>query len=219
MRAAAGLAWRGAVILAFGATAALAVTLSRPAPVPAAQATASHESTVPGCTAQRLAISLGSGTGITASSGTARYLVDFTNVSPTSCTLTGYPDVAAYDARGEGYDQVGNAAGQDKSLTTRRVVLGPGATAHAEVDLDVAAVPVATCRPVTAAGLRVAVPGQPTSRYLRGGVRSCSAVGPRAPVYLRVTAIEPGAGAIASPAMPRNVRNGHGKAGGPRSPQ
>lgn len=207
MRTAAGLAWRGAVILAFGATAALAVTLSRPAPVPAAQTTASHEPAasqepasrrepaVPRCTTQRLAISLGSGTGISGSSATARYLVVFTNISPSSCTLTGYPDVAAFDARGEGYRQVGNAAGQDESLGTRRVVLGPGATAHAEVDLDVAGVPVATCRPVTAAGLRVAVPGQSTSRYLRGGVRSCSAAGPQAPVYLRVTAIEPGAGA------------------------
>src|SRR5215472_17371519 len=121
MRTAAGLAWRGAVIFAFGATAALAVTLSRPTPVPAAQTTASHESTtshepaVPRCTAQRLAISLGSGTGITARLGIARYLVVFTNVSPSSCTLTGYPDVAAYDARGEGYHQVGNAAGQDES--------------------------------------------------------------------------------------------------------
>src|SRR5262249_47582449 len=151
MRTTAGTAWRGAVILAFGATAALAVTLSRPTPVPAAQTTANHESTVPRCTPQRLAISLGSGTGITASSGTARYLVVFTNISRASCTLTGYPDVAAYDARGEGH-QVGNAAGQDKSLGTRRVVLSPGATAYAEVDLDVAGVPVATCRPVIAAG-------------------------------------------------------------------
>lgn len=209
MRTAAGLAWRGAVILAFGATAALAVILSRPTPVPAAQTTASHEPAasheptarhqpaVAKCTAQRLAISLGPGTAITGRSATAQYLVVFRNVSPSSCTLTGYPDVAAYDARGEGYHQVGNAAGQEESVGTRRVVLGPGATAHAEVDLDVAGVPVAMCRPVTAAGLRVAAPGQSTSRYLRSGVRSCSAVGPRAPVYLRVTAIEPGAGAIA----------------------
>jgi hypothetical protein len=214
MRTAAGLAWRGAVILAFGATAALAVTLSRPPPVPAAQTTATHASNVPRCTAQRLAISLGSGTGISGSSATARYLVHFTNISPSPCTLTGYPDVAAYDARGEAYHQVGNAASQEESLSTRGVVLGPGATAHAEVDLDVAGVPVAMCRPVTAAGLRVAVPGQSTSRYLRSGVRSCSAAGPQAPVYLRVSAIEPGAGALASPGRP-----GHGKFGGPRSPR
>ena len=213
MRTAAGLARRGAVILAFGATAALAVTLSRPPPVPAAQTTATtHGSTVPRCTTQRLAISLGSGTGISGGSAIARYLVHFTNISPSPCTLTGYPDVAAYDARGEAYHQVGNAAGQEESVSTRRVVLGPGATAHAEVDLDVAGVPVTMCRPVTAAGLRVAVPGQSTSRYLRSGVRSCSAAGPQAPVYLRVTAIAPGAGAIASPAVP-----GDGKFGGPRS--
>src|SRR5215469_3475081 len=91
MRTAAGLAWRGAVILAFGATAALAVTLSRPPPVPAAQTTATHESTVPRCTTQRLQISLGPGTGISERPPIARYLVNFTNISPTSCTLTGYP--------------------------------------------------------------------------------------------------------------------------------
>jgi hypothetical protein len=51
MRTTVRLAWRGATVFAFGATAALAVTLSRPVPVPAAL-TVTHQPIAVVCAAR-----------------------------------------------------------------------------------------------------------------------------------------------------------------------
>ncbi len=190
MRAAVRLAWRGTAVLAFGATAALAVALNRPAPAPAAVTTASHAKPAPRCTAARLAISLAPAP--QALPAGTRYPVEFTNTSTATCTLTGYPQVAAYDARGGGYTQVGNAAGQVESAIARRIVLRPGASAHSDVDLSAASLPGTACKKVTATGLRVVAPGESTPRYLRHKVTACSATGPKAPAYLHVRPVQPG---------------------------
>ncbi|MGH3247058.1 MAG: DUF4232 domain-containing protein, partial [Trebonia sp.] len=122
MRARANLGWRLATVAAFGATAALAVTLSRGAPTnaaltsqkgpgtqhPAATATARPAAVAAPCAVSGLRISLGEGARVTAE--ITRYPLDFTNVSDAPCTLSGYPQVAAY--RGAGV-QVGTAAGHD----------------------------------------------------------------------------------------------------------
>jgi hypothetical protein len=185
------LAWRGTAVLAFGATAALAVALNRPALAPAVITTASHAARLtPKCTVARLAISLAPAPE-TLPAGT-RYPVEFTNTSATSCTLTGFPQVAAYDDRGAAYAQVGNAAVRVESATAHRIVLRPGATAHSDVDLSVAGLPQKACKKVTAAGLRVVAPGETTPRYLRHKLTACSAHGPKAPPYLRVRAVQAG---------------------------
>src|SRR5690348_6965905 len=121
MRAAVRLAWRGTAVLAFGATAALAVTLNRPPPAPAAVTTASHARPTPKCTGSRLAVSLAPAT--EALPAGTRYPVEFTNTSAAPCTLTGFPQVAVYAARGAAYAQVGNAAVQVESTAAHRVVL------------------------------------------------------------------------------------------------
>jgi hypothetical protein len=191
MRAAVLLAWRGTAVLAFGATAALAVTLNRPAPAPAAITTASHAARfTPKCTEARLAISLAPAPE-TLPAGT-RYPVDFTNTSATPCTLTGFPQVAAYDARGAAYAQVGNAAVRVESAAAHPIVLRPGATAHSDVDLSIAGLPQKGCKKVPAAGLRVVAPGETTPRYLRHTMTACSARGRKAPAYLRVRAVQAG---------------------------
>ena len=118
-----------------------------------------------------------------------RYPLDFTNVSGASCTLAGYPEVAAY--RGDGV-QVGAAAGDDLSAAARRVLLAPGQTAHATLD---ASVPAARCGPVHVTGLRVVTPGQTAARYVRRPLTACTARAPRGQDYLRVRAIAAGAGA------------------------
>jgi hypothetical protein len=191
MRAAVRLASRGAAVLAFGATAALAITLNRPAPAPAAMTTASHVRPTPKCTGAGLAISLAPAPETLPAR--TRYPVEFTNTSATACTLTGYPQVAAYDARGSAYAQVGNDAIRvESAATAHRVVLRPGATAHSDVDLSTAGLPQKACKKVTVTGLRVVAPGETTPRYLRHQVTACSARGSKAPAYLHVRAVQPG---------------------------
>jgi hypothetical protein len=215
MRSAARLGWRIAAVVAFGATAALAVTLTRGAPLHAALTSsrlttgaARSHAAAPRCATSGLRISIGAGTseagqagrastGITGDLTVTRYPLNFTNVSGATCTLGGYPAVAAY---GAGDAQVGNAATADTSTAARRVVLAPGATARAAVTASIPTAATGGCRPVVAAGLRVAPPGRSAVRYVKDGLLACSAAGQRAPVYLRVGAITPAAPAAGAPA-------------------
>ncbi len=153
MRAGASLSWRIATAVAFGATAALAVIVSRGAHVDAALASAkgpgaqhaaagTQQAVAARCALSGLRISLGPGARVT--TVITRYPLEFTNVSGAPCTLAGYPEVAAY--RGDGV-QVGAAAGHDLSVAAHRVLLAPGQTAHATLD---ASVPAARCGPVRA---------------------------------------------------------------------
>jgi len=200
MTASVRLGWRVAAIAAFAATAALAVSLTQGGSTPAALTSAKHVTKqraaggAPRCATPRLRVSVGTGAGTGASTGTStgasaprvtRYRLDFTNVSGVTCTLSGYPEVAAY--RGDGA-QIGNEAGRDTSVAARHIVLAPGASAHAAITASVSRGP---CRPVDAAGLRVVPPGQKAASYIRHTLRACSAAGPRAPVFLRVRAVQP----------------------------
>jgi len=204
MRASAPLGWRIAAVVVFGVTAALAVVLTRGAPMNAALTEARHpghpgqagqgaaHSAAP-CASSGLRISIGAGPQAATS-----YRLDFTNTSRSSCTLAGYPVVAAY--RGD-HVRVGNPAGQDTAgagtasaaaaRSARRVLLSPGATAHAALTVDTG-VQRGACRPVVAAGLRVLAPGGSVPRYIRHPIQACSAAGPRAPVFLRVRSLESG---------------------------
>jgi hypothetical protein len=198
MRASVRLGWRVAAIAAFAATAALAVTLSRGAPLPAALTSArdvpKQHATTPRCATSRLHISVGTAasTGATAL-GVTRYRVEFTNVSGATCALSGYPEVAAYRSDGT---VVGNAAVLDTAAAARRVLLAPGESAHAAV---VASVSPGACRPVIAAGLRVIPPGQSEARYIGHALQACSAAGPGAQSFLRVRAVQPGTGVATGP--------------------
>jgi hypothetical protein len=212
---ASGRLWRGVAVIAFAATAVVAVTVSRGGPAHVALTSARNPSGVHGatgaaqCTASRLRVWLraGSGPGTRASAGHGRGVgagvsvstLEFTNVSGTACALGGYPEVAAYGADGA---QLGNAAGRDTAVAARRIVLAPGATAHAAV---VASVSASSCRTVVAAGLRVVPPGQSAARYIRRAMSACEFAGPRAPVFLHVRAVQPGSGGAA-----RDARNAPG---------
>jgi Protein of unknown function (DUF4232) len=199
MRASVRLGWRVAAIAAFAATAALAVTLSRGAPVPAALTTAKHvakqhAAAPPRCATSRLHISVGTAASTGASApGVTRYRLEFTNVSGATCALSGYPEVAAYRSDGT---VVGNAAVLDTTVAARRVLLAPGESAHAAV---VASVSPDACRPVIAAGLRVVPPGQSQARYIGHALKACAAADPGAPAFLRVRAVQPGTGVAAGP--------------------
>jgi hypothetical protein len=196
MRTGARLGWRMATVAAFGATAVLAVVLSRAAPISAALASQRGPGAVstdsdPRCALSGLRISLGPIAHVTAV--ITRYALDFTNVSGVPCTLAGYPQVAAY--RGDDV-QVGEFAARNTSVTASRIVLAPGQTAHASLD---ASLSPAGCRPVRASGLRVVAPGQSAISYVRRPLTACAARAAVGPDYLQVRAIQPGSGAGIKP--------------------
>ena len=205
MRAGASLGLRIATAVAFGATAALAITLNRGAPVHAALASEKGQNAPsaapatrspapatrptaaePRCAASGLRISVGAGSRVT--TATTQYALDFTNVGAASCTLTGYPEVTAYQGDGT---EVGAAAVRDTSAAAPRVVLAPGQTAHASLDASLSV----RCRPVRVAGLRVVPPNQSAARYVKRSLTACAAKVPSGEDYLRVRAIQPGSGA------------------------
>jgi hypothetical protein len=192
MKASTRIALRAAMGVSFVATAALAVTLESHAPLHAAL-TAERSGPRTNTCAGHLDIWLGLEATSRLTNGTwpmARYTLEFTNVSHASCTLSGYPGVAAYGGR-SGL-RIGNAAGLDTAVAVVRVLLAPGATAHTEGEL--AGFRGAGCRPVTASALRVWLPGQRQSGYVPYQFPACSAAGAGAPVFLRVEAIQPGTG-------------------------
>jgi hypothetical protein len=192
--------WRLAAIVAFGATAVLAVTLSRGSmsaslaarpgsqsgsPGVAARAVpdARHAADIPPCEISRLRITLRAG------GRAGQFLVDFTNVSGPACSLRGYPSVSAY---GAGERELGAADAHDTSgAAARLVVLSRGKSAVSPVAATAPSLPASRCRPVTAAGLRVVPPGEHAGRFIRRPLTACSARGQDAPVYLRVRAVQP----------------------------
>jgi hypothetical protein len=104
--------------------------------------------------------------------GTYYVPLEFTNSSGQPCLLTGYPAVAF--TSGVAGRQIGSEAAVDRSVPTTDVLLAPGATAHAWLQiLDAANYPASKCHPVTAAGLRVVAPGSESASYLPHRVPAC----------------------------------------------
>lgn len=105
--------------------------------------------------------------------GTSYIPLDFTNLSAGSCRLSGFPAVTlATSGTGK---QVGTAAVDARNETVQAMELRSGQTAHIWLRLaSVANLPAATCRPVTAAGLRVTLPGQRRSVYLSHRLTVCA---------------------------------------------
>jgi hypothetical protein len=98
--------------------------------------------------------------------------LDFTNISGQACQLTGYPAVAF--TSGVTGQQIGAEAAVDKSIRVAPVLLPPGGTAHAWLQvLSTANYPASKCHPVTAAGLRVVAPGSESAAYVPHPVPAC----------------------------------------------
>ena len=197
MRAGASLGLRVATAVAFAATAVLAITLNRGAPMhatlasekghgtPRTAAATRSPATAPRCGTSGLRISVGTGSRVT--TAVTRYPLDFTNVGGAPCTLTGYPQVAAYQGDGT---EIGDASVRDTSVVAARVLLAPGQTAHTSLDASLSG----RCRPVRVSGLRVVPPGQSAARNVKRSLTACAAHGPADEGYLRVRAIQPGSG-------------------------
>jgi Domain of unknown function (DUF4232) len=108
--------------------------------------------------------------------GSITYDVEFTNLSGHRCTLFGYPGVSAVNLAGS---QLGSAASRDRARAARRVTLRNGGTATALVRIvDAGNFPSSSCRPVTAAGLRIFPPNQTAAKVIPFPFGACSRSGP-----------------------------------------
>jgi Domain of unknown function (DUF4232) len=118
-----------------------------------------------------------------AAAGSIFYTLEFTNQSGHTCTLTGYPGVSAFDLRGR---TLGSPASRTPS-TVHTVTLANGGVARTALRIAQAAnFPQASCRRVSAAGLRVFPPNTTASKVIPLPFQACSRTGP---VYLDVKAV------------------------------
>jgi hypothetical protein len=107
-----------------------------------------------------------------AAAGTEYVPLEFTNTSSQPCELSGFPAVAL--TSGVAGQQIGTEAAVDRSIRATAVLLKPGGVAHAWLGIaNVADLPASKCRPVTAAGFRVVVPGSESASYLAHPVPAC----------------------------------------------
>ena len=115
--------------------------------------------------------------------GSVYYQLKF-NLASHACHLFGFPGVSAV---GLGGRQLGSAAARNHTRVARLVTLAPGATAAAVLQVVHAEnFPRASCRQVTAAGLRVYPPDQTASKLVPFPFRACARSGP---IYLTVQAL------------------------------
>jgi hypothetical protein len=165
------------VVAAVAALAALVVAS-------AARADASR--TAPGaprCASSGLVVWLdtqGSGT-----AGSFYYRLELTNLSGHACRLSGYPGVSAVDLLGR---QLGRAASRNTTLvkpTTVRLANGRSAAAVLRV-VDTGVFAAASCRPVTAAGLRVYPPNETRAKIVPFPFSVCT----HGPTSLSVAAVQ-----------------------------
>lgn len=141
------------------------------------------------CPASSLRMTLDTAaTGVSA--GSSFIPVDFTNISPGTCRLTGYP-VVSFAVSASGH-QVGTAAASDRAAGYHMVVLAPGAIAHAWLQVsDALNIPASRCHPVTAGGLRVSLQGEQGASYLKHAFPACAAARQGSEI-LMIQPIQPG---------------------------
>jgi Protein of unknown function (DUF4232) len=103
--------------------------------------------------------------------GTIFYQLKFTNLSGHRCILRGYPGVSGIDLHGH---RLGAAAVRQSS-PVHLITLNSGATAKANLGIaESSFFPPATCRPTTAAGLRVYAPNQAVGKAIPFPFGVCS---------------------------------------------
>jgi hypothetical protein len=110
---------------------------------------------------------------VTMKSGTRHIPLEFTNTSRAACKLAGFPVVGvAYGQKGS---RIGGPSTLDRADKAAPVLVRPRHVAHLWILLaEVAKLPAAVCRPVTAAGLRIKLPGQRRATFVRHRVTTCS---------------------------------------------
>jgi hypothetical protein len=122
------------------------------------------------CPTSALRVTIGQANG---AAGSIYYPLVFTNASGVACTMFGYPGVSF--VTGISGSQLGGAAVRNPTFAANLVTLGPGATAHASLQVVVAQnYPASTCHPVTAHWLRIYPPGQFASLHVSFTAVTCT---------------------------------------------
>ena len=112
------------------------------------------------CSASQLGVWVNADSG-NGAAGTIFYHLDFTNTSGRTCYLYGWPGVTATNWAG---GQLGKPARQVQDVKARVVNVPPGGTAHAALGyVDAQLSP--SCRPATAALLKVTPPASKGARH------------------------------------------------------
>ena len=108
--------------------------------------------------------------------GSIYYKLEFTNLSGSSCTLTGSPGVSAVGLNGH---QLGSAGGHAPATAAHTVTLANGATKTATLRVvEAGNFPSAQCHMTEAAGLRVYPPSQTASKLVPFPFYACKHTGP-----------------------------------------
>ncbi len=123
--------------------------------------------------------------------GSTYFNLEFTNLSASACTLSGYPGVSAVNLTG---GQLGSAASRNPQHKPGTVTISPRGSAHVVLRIvDALNYPKSTCAQLTAAGLRVYPPGQTASKLVPYPFLACSRSGAK---FLSVEAVQPGLGTV-----------------------
>lgn len=118
-----------------------------------------------------------------ATAGSVYYELELSDTSNKTCTLYGYPGVAALGAGGV---QLGSAAARNSGYGKEVLItLREGETAHVVLQItDVSNFPSTQCRAKTADALQVYAPGAYQAQKVPFSFRACSKKGP---AYLHVS--------------------------------
>lgn len=113
------------------------------------------------------------------------YEIKFTNLGTGSCTLAGFPGVAAVNLKGK---RIGAAATHGPGKV-KQIVLSPDQSAMATLQIaDALNFPKAKCSPTWAAGLRVALPGGSGAKIAPVAFETCAKASAKT---LSVSAVKP----------------------------
>jgi hypothetical protein len=123
-----------------------------------------------GCATSDLKVTLGVSQGY---AGGVYETIVFTNTSGDACTLYGYPGVSLVSA--PPYKQIGLAAKRVRTVPVKVIVLRPGTSANAVLQVvDALNFGAATCSPTQGAFLRVYPPSQTVPVFLPDTSRVCA---------------------------------------------
>jgi uncharacterized protein DUF4232 len=148
-------------------------------------AAAAASTALPNCAASELGVWVAADYGQGAT-GSTFIPLEFTNVGSRTCTLQGYPGVAAL---GRNLNQLGPAATRNHLITPSTVTLAPGQTAHAVLQyIQAVATNCPVAQQVPAYELQVIPPNRTNKDHALFDFETC----PGNTVYLTVTAIRAG---------------------------
>ena len=123
-----------------------------------------------GCQTSALRATLGAAQG---TAGSAYQVIVVANVSGKTCALYGYPGVSFVS--GIGGSQIGKDAARDRTTAPKVVTLAPGHSGSFALRVvDAAALPAASCDPVTANWLKIFPPENTAALYVGYTAHACA---------------------------------------------